>query len=85
MPMEANMMAIRNPGAEAAALTVKSPLDSHERRPHQFDAKRVKAAYYFTLDALQRTGGSLAHGDERRTGKTAKLINLYTRLNFGAL
>jgi hypothetical protein len=82
--MEANMMAIRNPAADAAALTVRSPLDSPERRPHQIGSKRMQDAYRVTLDALQRAGGPLAHGTERRAGKTAKLINLYTRLNFGA-
>jgi hypothetical protein len=82
--MEAIMMAIRNPAADAAALTVRSPLDSHERRPQQIGSKRMQDTYRFTLHALQRAAGPLAHGDERRASKTAKLINLYTRLNFSA-
>jgi hypothetical protein len=28
---------------------------------------------------------STLHGDERRAGKTAKLLDLYARLNLGAL
>ena len=77
------MMAIRNPAAGTAELTVRSPLDSSERRPHQLNVKRI--AHRFSLDALQRAGGSLANGDARRIGKTAKLMDLYTRLTFAAL
>jgi len=77
------MMAIRNPAAGTAELTVRSPLDSSERRPDQTSLKRF--AYRFSLDALQRAGSPLAHGDARRVGKTAKLMDLYTRLNFAAL
>jgi hypothetical protein len=76
------MMAIRNPAAGTAELAVRSPLDSSERRPHPMSFKRI--AYRFTRDALQRAGSPLAHGDERRAGKTAKLMDLYTRLNFAA-
>jgi hypothetical protein len=75
--MEANMMAIRDPAAEAAERTVRSPLDRDQHRVHQNGLQRIKAAYRSTQHAL--------HGDERRGGKTAKLLDLYARLKFGAL
>jgi hypothetical protein len=74
---EANMMTIRHPAAETADHSARSSLDASERRPHQTGLRRTKAAYHFPLYAL--------HGDERRAGKTAKLLDLYARLNLGAL
>jgi hypothetical protein len=66
------MMTIRHPAAETADHSARSSLDASERR-----LRRTKAAYRFPLYAL--------HGDERRAGKTAKLLDLYARLNLGAL
>lgn len=74
---EANMMTIRHPAAETADHSARSSLDASERRPHQTGLRRTKAAYHFPLYPL--------HGDERRAGKTAKLLDLYARLNLGAL
>ncbi len=70
------MLAIRQQAAPAAENMVRSPLDSRERRPHQIGLKRMKSAYRLSLDTLQ-------HAEERRGGKFAKLVDLYTRLGFG--
>jgi hypothetical protein len=51
---------------------VRSPLNDHDRR----DLLRSKA-YRFSLHGL--------HPAERRTGKTAKLIDLYARLSYATL
>jgi hypothetical protein len=75
--MEANMMTIRHPAAETAEHSARSSLDAFERRPHQTALRRTKAPHRFPLYPL--------HGDERRAGKTAKLLDLYARLNLGAL
>jgi hypothetical protein len=75
--MEANMMTIRHPAVETAEHSARSSLDAYERRPHQIELRRTKAAYRFPLYPL--------HGDERRAGKTAKLLDLYARLNLGTL
>ena len=56
----------------AAERAVRSPLNDHERR----DLLRSKA-YRLSLHGL--------HPDERRTGKTAKLIDLYARLSYATL
>ena len=55
----------------AAERAVRSPLNDHERR----DLLRRRG--YFSLHGL--------HPDERRTGKTAKLIDLYVRLSYATL
>ena len=55
----------------AAERAVRSPLNDPERR----DLLRSRA--YFSLHGL--------HPDERRTGKTAKLIDLYARLSYATL
>jgi hypothetical protein len=75
--MEANMMTIRHPAAETAEHSARSSLDATERRPHQIGLRRPKAAQRFPLYAL--------HGDERRGGKAAKLLDLYARLKLGVL
>ena len=74
---EANMMTIRHLAAETADHSARSSLDAFERRPHQTALRRTKAPHRFPLYPL--------HGDERRAGKTAKLLDLYARLNLGAL
>jgi len=66
--MEANMMTIRHPAAETAEHSARSSLDAFERRPHQTALRRTKAPHRFPLHPL--------HGDERRAGKTAKLLDL---------
>jgi hypothetical protein len=55
----------------AAERAGRLPLNDHERR----DPLRSRA--YFSLHGL--------HPDERRTGKTAKLIDLYARLSYATL
>jgi hypothetical protein len=75
--VEANMMTIRHPAVETAEHSARSSLDAFERRPHQTALRRTKAPHRFPLYPL--------HGDERRAGKTAKLLDLYARLNLGAL
>jgi hypothetical protein len=75
--MEANMMTIRHPAVETAEPSARSSLDAFERRPHQTALRRIKAAHRFPPFAL--------HGDERRASKTAKLLDLYARLNLGTL
>jgi hypothetical protein len=65
--MEANMMTIRHPAAETAEHSARSSLDAFERRPHQTALRRTKAPHRFPLYPL--------HGDERRAGKTAKLLD----------
>ena len=75
--MEANMMTIRHPAAEAAEHSARSSLDALERRPHQIGLRRSNAAQRFALYAL--------HGEERRGGKAAKLHDLYARLKLRVL
>jgi hypothetical protein len=75
--MEANMMTIRHAAVETAELSARSSLDAYERRPHQIGLRRTKTPYRFPLYPL--------HGDERRASKTAKLLDLYARLNLGTL
>jgi hypothetical protein len=44
--------------------------------------RRVTFTNYFSTLALHRHSEPLTHGDERRVGKTAKLIDLHARLTF---
>jgi hypothetical protein len=57
---------------ELAKHTERLPPEGHEPQAHQIGLLRTKT-YGFSLHGL--------HPDERRTGKTAKLIDLYARIN----
>ena len=74
--MEAKMKGIEDLHGTAAE-PLRSPLEEHGPREPQTGVRRQSAGHRFSLHALR--------GDERRDGKTAKLVDLCTRLNFGGL
>jgi hypothetical protein len=73
--MEVNVNVID--GMCAVEPPLQSPLRDVEPREQQLDWRRQSAGHRFAQHALR--------GDERRAGKTAKLIDLYARLRCGAL
>lgn len=64
-------------GMHAVEQPLESPLHDVEPREHQLGWRRQSAGHRFAQHALR--------GDERRAGKTAKLIDLCARLRCGAL
>jgi hypothetical protein len=73
--MEADMKAIEDLHGTAAQRPLRSLLEDGEPREHQTGVRRQNASHHFSPHALR--------GDDRRVGKTAKLIDLCARLKFG--
>jgi hypothetical protein len=73
--MEVKMKAIEDLHGTVAQQPLRSPFEDHEPRESQTTVRRHSVGHRFSLHAL--------HGDERRAGKTAKLIDLCARLHFG--
>jgi hypothetical protein len=74
--MEANVKAIEDLQGTAPERALLSLFAAQESIAHQSNIRRQSASHRFSPHALR--------GDERRAGKTAKLIDLCARLNFGA-
>jgi hypothetical protein len=74
--MEVNVKIIDGVGEIAVEQALRSPLHDVLREQH-LSWRRLTAGQRFTQHALR--------GDERRAGKTAKLIDLCARLKCGAL
>jgi hypothetical protein len=74
--MEVNVKIIDGVGEIAVEQALRSPLHDVLREQH-LSWRRLAAGHRFTQHALR--------GDERRAGKTAKLIDLCARLKCGAL
>jgi hypothetical protein len=75
--MEAKMKGIKDLHGTTTERPLQSLLEDHEPREPQTGVRRQSVGHRFSLHALR--------GDERRGGKTAKLVDLCTRLNFGGL
>ena len=70
------MKAIEDLHGTAAQQPLRSLVEDRESREHQTGVRRQTISHRFSLHALR--------GDERRASKTAKLIDLCTRLKVGA-
>jgi hypothetical protein len=71
------MMTIRHPALDAVEPSARSSHEGHEQWSRETDLLRTKTALRFPHSVL--------HGDSRRAGKAAKLLDLRTRLNLGWL
>ena len=75
--MEVNVNVIDGVREVAVGQPLRPLLHDVELRGQQLSWRRLTAGHRFTQHALR--------GDERRAGKTAKLIDLCARLKCGAL
>ncbi len=75
--MEVNVRAIEDPHETAPERLLRSLLVVQECLAPQTNVRRQSASHRFSLHALR--------SDDRRAGKTAKLIDLCARLKCGVL
>jgi hypothetical protein len=71
------MMTIRNPALDAAEPSARSSHEGHEQWSRETELLRTKTTLRFPHSVL--------HGESRRGGKAAKLLDLRSRLNLGWL
>jgi hypothetical protein len=71
------MMTIRHPVVDTAEPSARSSREGYEHWSREMGLLRTKTPLRFPHSAL--------HGEARRGGKTAKLLDLHTRLNLGWL
>jgi hypothetical protein len=75
--VEADMMTIRHPVVDTPEPSARSSHEGHEQWSRETELLRTKTALRFPRSAL--------HGEGRRGGKTAKLLDLRARLNLSWL
>ena len=72
----------QNQGNTRTEVSMIAISDLDERGLRRVTFTHTEPADHFSTLALHRHSEPLAHGDERRVGKTAKLIDLHARLTF---